>query len=154
MGNPGPTQTCLPSKIRAESLLFSVVSIHPNCLWKPGKKHCMSKEFMSKLSPKLESQRRHGYPLGRMFTHKSVIHNEKEITGQRAPLSYCFAVNMDYVFNRLCSTVLKPPPNRKPYFHRMDHTSTCFPKSKPSVHWESFYGLRKGTYRRKISTFL
>lgn len=40
MGNPQPTQTCLCSKIRAESLLFSALSINPNSLSKPGQKHC------------------------------------------------------------------------------------------------------------------
>lgn len=114
----------------------------------------MSKEFMSKLSLNLETQRRNGLPLGRMFIHESVTHNEKEITGQRALLSYCFAVNMDYVFNRFLFYCPITPPKRKACFNQMDHTFTCFCKSKPSVHWESFYGLWKSTYRCKISTFL
>lgn len=101
----------------------------------------MSKEFMSKLSPNLETQMRHRLPLGRMLIHESVTHNEKEITGQRALLPYCFAVNMDYVFNRFLFYCPITPCNRKIYFNQMDHTFTCFSKSKPSVHWKSFYGL-------------
>lgn len=64
-----------------------------------------------------------------------------EITGQRALLRYCFAVNVDFVFNKFLFYFPITPHNRKTYFNQMDHTFTCFSKSKPSVHGGSFYGL-------------
>lgn len=73
--------------------------------------------------------------------HDSEPHNEKESTGQRALLASCFSAIMDYVFNRFLLYCPITPLSREAYFNQIDHSFTCFSKSKPSVHQGSFYGV-------------